>query len=87
MLRSWLDRGVDEFRVDVMWMLIKDDHFHGNPPNPDRRDRPSSHGRLLPLYTADRPEVHEAVAAIRAVLEEYGGKVLTGELYLPTNRR
>ncbi len=85
-LRFWLGRGVDGFRVDVMWMMIKDDQFRDNPPNPDWRDGQSSHGRLLPLYTADRPEVHEIVAAMRAVLDEYGDKVLIGELYLPIDR-
>ena len=33
-LRFWLDRGVDGFRVDVLWMLIKDDQFRDNPVNP-----------------------------------------------------
>src|SRR5215218_905938 len=34
-LRFWMDRGVDGFRVDVMWLLIKDDELRDNPPNPD----------------------------------------------------
>ena len=85
-LRFWLARGVDGFRVDVMWMMIKDDQFRDNPPNPDWREGQSSHGRLLPLYTADRPEVHGIVAAMRDVLDEYGDKVLIGELYLPIDR-
>src|SRR5690606_11508988 len=33
-LRFWLDRGVDGFRVDVVWHLIKDDQLRDNPPNP-----------------------------------------------------
>ena len=33
-LRFWLRRGVDGFRVDVMWHLIKDAAFRDNPPNP-----------------------------------------------------
>ena len=33
-LRFWLDRGVDGFRVDVIWHLIKDADFRDNPPNP-----------------------------------------------------
>ena len=33
-LRFWLERGVDGFRVDVIWHLIKDDQFRDNPPNP-----------------------------------------------------
>ena len=33
-LRFWLDRGVDGFRVDVVWHMIKDAEFRDNPPNP-----------------------------------------------------
>jgi len=36
-LRFWLDRGVDGFRVDVLWLLIKDALFRDNPPNPQFR--------------------------------------------------
>ena len=34
-LRFWLDRGVDGFRVDAIHHLIKDAEFRDNPPNPD----------------------------------------------------
>ena len=34
-LRFWLDRGIDGFRVDVIWHLIKDDQLRDNPPTPD----------------------------------------------------
>ncbi len=85
-LRFWLKRGVDGFRVDVMWMMIKDDRFRDNPPNPDYHPGGSSHDRLLPLYTADRPEVHEVVAGLRSVLDEFGDRVLIGEIYLPIDR-
>ncbi|HEX2931022.1 MAG TPA: alpha-amylase family glycosyl hydrolase, partial [Candidatus Binatia bacterium] len=36
-LRFWLDRGVDGFRVDVMHHLAKDTDFRDNPRNPDFR--------------------------------------------------
>ncbi len=85
-LRFWLRRGVDGFRVDVMWMMIKDDKFRDDPPNPDYKPGGSSHDRLLPLYTADRPEVHEVVAGLRSVLDDYNDRVLIGELYLPIDR-
>ena len=42
-MRFWLDRGVDGFRVDVMWHMVKDAHFRDNPPNPDYRE---GEGRL-----------------------------------------
>ena len=85
-LRFWLRRGVDGFRVDVMWLLIKDDQFRDNPPNPGYRSgQPSSH-RLLPVYNSNRPEIHELVAQMRAVLDEFPGRVLIGEIYLPVQQ-
>jgi alpha-glucosidase len=85
-MRFWLRRGVDGFRVDVMWMLVKDGEFRDDPPNPSWHPGMSWHDRLLPVYTADRPEVHDVVAAMRAVTEEFDDRVLIGELYLPIDR-
>jgi alpha-glucosidase len=36
-LRFWLARGADGFRVDVLWHLIKDAELRDNPLNPDYR--------------------------------------------------
>ena len=85
-MRIWLQRGVDGFRVDVMWMMIKDDHFRDNPPNPAWHPGLPSHDRLLPLYTADRPDVHAVVAGLRAVTDSFADRVLIGEIYLPIDR-
>jgi alpha-glucosidase len=82
-VRFWLDRGVDGFRVDVLWLLIKDDQFRDNPVNPGYDAGESMHNRILPLYTADRPEIHEVVAAMRGVVDAYPDRVLIGEIYLP----
>lgn len=80
----WLDKGVDGFRMDVLWLLIKDEHFRDNPPNPDWQPGTSSFGQYLPLYTADRPETHEIVAEMRHLLDSYAGdRLLIGEIYLP----
>jgi alpha-glucosidase len=85
-LRFWLDRGVDGFRVDVLWMLIKDDQFRNNPLNPGFVPGEPSHNRLLPLYTTDRPETQDIVAEMRGVLNAYPDRVLIGEIYLPIER-
>ena len=86
-MRFWLDKGVDGFRMDVIWLLIKDSQFRNNPPNPDWKPGTSSFGRYLPLYTANRPETHEIIAEMRSLLEQYSGKggerLLIGEIYLP----
>lgn len=85
-MRFWLNRGVDGFRVDVMWHLIKDDQFRDNPPNPDYAPQRQPYERLLPLYSTDRPEVHAVVAELRQVMDEFDDRVLIGEIYLPPER-
>jgi alpha-glucosidase len=85
-LRFWLDRGVDGFRVDVMHHLVKDSEFRDNPPNPDWRPEMGPYRELLTTYTADLPEVQEIVAKFRNVVEEYDDRMLVGEIYLPVER-
>ena len=86
-LRFWLDRGVDGFRVDVMWHVVKDAELRDNPVNPDFVEgRDPDYRRVVPAYSADQPEVHDVVAEMRAVLDEYDERVLIGEIYLPVDR-
>lgn len=93
-MRFWLERGIggrgaDGFRMDVLWLLIKDELFRDNPPNPAWSEGSSSFGRFLPLYTANRAETHEVVAEMRSLLDSYsdsaGDRLLIGEIYLPIN--
>ena len=96
-MRFWLERGpngrgVDGFRMDVLWLLIKDKYFRDNPP-----DTASGDGtRMLLPHNADQPETLEIVAEMRAVMDAYGptiggaksgsSRVLIGEIYLPLDR-
>ena len=94
-MRFWLERGkdkrgVDGFRMDVLWLLIKDAKFRDNPPNPEWHPGDSSLWSVLPTYTADQPETHVIVNEMRALLDSYAGtpgkptpRVLIGEIYLP----
>lgn len=82
-MRFWLDRGVDGFRVDVPWLLIKDAEFRDEPENPNW-DGSDPHGRLLHVHTAHQPELHAIVRAMRAVVDGYPGeRVLIGETNVP----
>ncbi len=85
-LRFWLARGVDGFRVDVLWLLVKDDQFRDNPVNPRWRPEQSSRDRLLSVYDSDRPETLDVLAEMRAVVDAYGDRLLIGEIYLPLTR-
>jgi len=86
-MRFWLDRGVDGFRVDVLWHLAKDPQFRDDPVNPDFRDDDPPYKQLIPQYSADQPGILDIAAEMRHVLDEYpGDRVLIGELYLPLTR-
>jgi alpha-glucosidase len=86
-MRFWLDRGVDGFRVDVMWHMVKDRHFRDNPPNPDYQPMvQGEYRRLIPAYSTDQPEVHDIVRKMRRVMDEYDERVMIGEIYLPISQ-
>lgn len=85
-LRFWMRRGVDGFRVDVLWHLAKDDQLRDNPPNPDWRPGDRDIDRYLQVYSTDRPEVFDIVKEMRGVIDEFPERVLIGEIYLPLER-
>ena len=57
-MRFWFDRGVDGFRIDVLWHMLKAADFPDNPPNPAYRPEMGEMHRLLQLHSTDQPEVH-----------------------------
>jgi alpha-glucosidase len=86
-LRFWFERGVDGFRIDVLWRLIKAEGFPDDPPNPDYRPGMAGMDRLLQLNSTDQPETIEIAADMRRVAETYPGeRLLVGEIYLPIDR-
>jgi len=85
-MRFWLNKGVDGFRVDVIWHLIKDSEFRDNPSNPHFVEGRPPHEKILTQYSTDQPEVHEVIAEMRRVTDEFEGRVLIGEIYLPLQR-
>lgn len=85
-MRFWLDKGVDGFRVDVMWHMIKDAAFRDNPVNPDYQSHMATYEQLLPVYSTDQPEVHDIVQKMRKVLDSYEDRMMIGEIYLPIHK-
>jgi alpha-glucosidase len=82
-VRFWLNRGADGFRLDAIDKLIKDEQLRDEPETtvpfalPLRGDA----AKLGRVYSADRPEV---VDVLRTVREAAGDALLIGEVYLPT---
>ena len=72
-LRSWLNRGADGFRIDVVYKIAKDPEF--------RYNEPGLH------HDEDWPTIHDRLRRIRAVVDSYHDRVLVGEVYLLNLRR
>ncbi|MGL6233798.1 MAG: glycoside hydrolase family 13 protein [Segniliparus sp.] len=75
-LRFWLDRGADGFRIDVA-------HGMAKPPGlPDMTDVGAG---LLDHSPGDlrfnHPDVHDIHRRVRAVLDEYPGRMTVGEIW------
>ncbi len=85
-LRFWLDRGVDGFRIDVLWHIIKAKGLPDNPPNPHYGPHLGERDKLLQIHSTDQPEAHDISAEFRAVADHYGDRVLIGEIFLPNDR-
>jgi alpha-glucosidase len=81
-LRFWVDRGVDGFRLDAIDRLVKDAGLRDDPPAsaPFALPLGEEYGRLEHLYSSNSPEIRDALGAIR---EAVGDKLLVGEVYLP----
>jgi alpha-glucosidase len=86
-VRFWLTRGVDGFRVDVIWMLIKHPDLPDNPPDPAWTPADMPQHRLRHIYDQHQPEVHDVIRELRAVFDEFADRVMIGEMYLPVEDR
>jgi oligo-1,6-glucosidase/alpha-glucosidase len=85
-LRFWMDRGVDGFRIDVLWHIVKASDLPDNPLNPNWTSEQTERDRLIQLHSTDQPEAHAIAAEMRALADQYGGRVLIGEIFLPNDR-
>jgi alpha-glucosidase len=85
-LHFWFERGVDGFRIDVLWHLVKAADFPDNPINPAYQQGQAEMDRLLQVHSTDQPEVHAIACEMRRIADSYGDRVLIGEVYLPLER-
>jgi alpha-glucosidase len=68
-LRFWLRRGVDGFRIDVTHKLAKDPELRDNKPGE-------------PPHDDDWPTIHDRLRGIRRVVDEFDDRMIVGEVYL-----
>ena len=79
MIRFWLDKGVDGFRLDASSVYSKDQEYRDNPvKTKDSEEFASQHH----LYDKDLPENHQIIKEIRSIIDEYDDRVLIGETFI-----
>lgn len=74
--RFWLDRGVDGFRLDTVNYYFHDKSLRNNPPKPG--DSPATMQRHV--YNICRPENLPFLKEIRALLDDFPGSFVVGEI-------
>jgi alpha-glucosidase len=71
-MRFWLDRGVDGFRIDALNFAMHDPQLRDNPPAP-ATDRPRTRpfDFQLKKYNMSHPDIPHFIERIRALTDEY----------------
>jgi alpha-glucosidase len=84
-LRFWLERGADGYRIDAIDRLLKDPQLRDDPPASELYGLPVSadEAKLGLTNSRNAPDTGEALAKIR---EAAGDAFLVGEVYLPSVR-
>jgi alpha-glucosidase len=78
-MRFWLDRGVDGFRIDVV---------HGLGKDPGLPDDPPEVAGIPHSALNDTPQTHELIRGMRKLVDAYpGDRLILGEVYLLSTRR
>lgn len=80
-MRFWLDRGVDGFRLDALNFLMHDPTMRDNPPAPDdgrRKTRPFDF--QLKIYNQSHPDIIGFIQRVRNLCDEYGAVFTVAEV-------
>jgi alpha-glucosidase len=85
-LRFWLRRGVDGFRVDAGAVLAKDALLRDEPADPEADESVPPPQRQRHVFTDDRPEAMTWLEEIRSVIDEFDQRLLAGEVQGKTDR-
>jgi len=77
-LRFWLERGVDGFRIDVIHRIAKHPELPDNPEIPGA----AGYGGQHHVHDENHPDIHAMLQDIRSVLDAHPERMMVGEVYL-----
>jgi alpha-glucosidase len=88
-IRFWLDRGIDGFRVDAAHFILKDPDLRDNPLNPSAQrvlHKPmGDYDSQLHLYDNGHTDAHTVYRELRQLLDRYSTtrpRLLIGEVHI-----
>jgi oligo-1,6-glucosidase/alpha-glucosidase len=86
-VRFWLARGVDGFRLDIFNVIFKDAEFRDNPRSFQVGPAYDSLASFFQerKYSGNQPENFQFAREFRNVCEEFGQKLSIGEVYASKN--
>lgn len=75
-MKFWLDKGVDGFRMDAVHRLFEDQQFKDEPPNPNRSNStvPEEYSYWKHIYIFSQPENFKILSKYREFIDEYSNK-------------
>lgn len=82
-VRFWLERRVDGFRLDVFNVYFKDEQLRENPRKMGRRAFERQHH----IYDGDQPELIPLLEELRTLLNEYPERYAVGETFFATSQK
>ena len=87
-MRFWFRRGVAGFRIDVCHSIVKDRELRDDPPVTPEDHRELQWREVKPVYSANRPELHDVLRRWRTVADSHANAadgetpILVGETYV-----
>ena len=83
-IRFWLDKGVDGFRLDASSVYSKDKFYRYNPVKFGTSDK-NDYNNQDHLYDKNLPENHHIIREMRQLVDEYDERVLIGETFIDSS--
>lgn len=81
-MKNWMKKGVDGFRVDVAYYLFKDPFFRDEPFNPVYLPQhQKQYDGLLHIYTVALPETLNMLKKLNSVVNEFDDRFMVCEIY------
>ncbi len=81
-MRFWLERGVDGFRLDAINHICHDQNLRDNPVDSRPKSAPDikTYDMQHPIHSKNQPEALAVMERLRAVLDEYEDRAFIGEI-------